>query len=393
MGNSCHIAGSDKPNSRSRHNKASVEWLPMSAREYDVVFVGGGLSALLLLKELRDALPERVAVIDPSPPQEEPPVHWSYWSRGQTFYDHFAIGTWWQARVADVPPESTAPFTMRLVRSTDVFAHIAELLEDAPIEWLRTQARSISRLGDEQYEIATGDGPIRARWVFDSAPDVPPTFPTSRQPRAVLSGTGIHVISDQEVFDEATVTLFDPLDERSFAYQLPLGRAEVLLESASFDAVAQETDETPLLRYLRARHPETRFTVDHVESGSIPLGFSPSETTGPRHILLGTKRGLVKPSAGYGIVRIAEESEHLAGLWRENRPLPPTWRANWRWRLLDKGFLQLAAQDPRLPLALLHRVMRAVPLAGSLGFIDEELPLRQLAAVFRSALPVVLGRR
>ena len=101
----------------------------MSAREYDVVFVGGGLSALLLLKELRDALPERVAVIDPSPPQEEPPVHWSYWSRGQTFYDRFAIGAWWQARVADMPPESIAPFTMRLVRSTDVFAHMVELLE------------------------------------------------------------------------------------------------------------------------------------------------------------------------------------------------------------------------------------------------------------------------
>ena len=123
-----------------------------------MVFVGGGLSALMLLKELRDALPERVAVIDPSPPQEEPPVHWSYWSRGQTFYDRFAIGAWWQARVADMPPESIAPFTMRLVRSTDVFAHMVELLEDAPIEWLCTQARSISRLGDDLYEIATGDG-------------------------------------------------------------------------------------------------------------------------------------------------------------------------------------------------------------------------------------------
>jgi hypothetical protein len=46
-----------------------------------------------------------------------------------------------------------------------------------------------------------------------------------------------------------------------------------------------------------------------------------------------------------------------------------------------------------LPLALVHRVMRAVPLAQSLRFIDEELPLRQLAAIFRSALPVVLGKR
>jgi hypothetical protein len=35
--------------------------------------------------------------------------------------------------------------------------------------------------------------------------------------------------------------------------------------------------------------------------------------------------------------------------------------------------------------------MHAVPLVQSLRFIDEELSSRQLAAVFRAALPAVLG--
>lgn len=129
-----------------------------------------------------------------------------------------------------------------------------------------------------------------------------------------------------------------------------------------------------------------------MEHGAIPLGFAPPRSTGPRHILLGAKRGLIKPSAGYGIVRIARESEYLARLWRENRRIPPSWRSQWQWRILDKGFLQLAAQDPRLPLALLHRVMGTIPLAQSLRFIDEELPLWKLRPLLRSASPVVLGR-
>ena len=54
--------------------------------------------------------------------------------------------------------------------------------------------------------------------------------------------------------------------------------------------------------------------------------------------------------------------------------------------------MRLAAQDPRLPLALLSRVMRAIPLAQSLGFIDEQLSLRQLAPLLRSAAPVVLRK-
>lgn len=364
----------------------------MATREYDVVFVGGGLAAVLLLNELRTALPERVAVIEPCPPLERPLVYWSYWSREPTLYDRFAIGGWQQARVAEMPPESIAPFTLRLVRSSDVFAHIAALLSSVHIEWVPTKARSIARRGDELYEVVTDAGTIRARWVFDSALEVAPTFPSPRQPRGVVSGVGIRVTADRPVFDASTATLFDPLDERYFAYLLPLSPVEALLTSASFSAVAQRADQTPLLEYLRARHPKVSFNVNYAEYGSVPLGFAPSGTTGPRHILIGAKRGLVKPSAGYGIVRIAQESEYLARLWREHLPLPPSWRATWWSRLLDKGFLQLAAQDPRRPLMLVNRAMHAVPLAQSLRFMDEELPLRQLASVFLSTLPVVLRR-
>lgn len=360
-----------------------------------MVFVGGGLSALLLLNGLRKTLPGRVAVVDPAPLPERPLVHWSYWSRGRTPYDRFAIGAWRWARVGESTPEPIAPFTLRLVRSTDVFAHVAARLEFAPIEWIHTEARSVVRRDDELYEVVTDVGVVHARWVFDSVCDIAPAFPSPRRLRAVQSGTGIRAVADRPVFDPATVTLFDPLDERSFAYVLPLTPVEALVESASFGpgaSPALETGPEPLLRYLRRRHPRTDFRADHVEFGSIPLGFAPSRTAGPRHVLIGTKRGLVKPSAGYGVVRIARESERLARLWREGGSLPPSWRSDWRWRLLDTGFLELAAQDPRRPLALLRNVMHSVPLVQSLRFIDEDLPPRQLASVFLAALPTVLRK-
>jgi lycopene beta-cyclase len=263
------------------------------------------------------------------------------------------------------------------------------LLGPVPIERLWTRARSIVRLADELDEIVTDSGTVHARWVFDTAVGVTPIFPSPDQPRAVLSGTGIRVEADRPAFDATTAVLFDPLDERSFAYLLPLTPAEALLESASFGSSAQEEDQSPLLRYLRTRHPEVRFTVAHAEWGSIPLGFAPSQTTGPRHILIGAKRGLVKSSAGYGVVRIAKKIEHLGRLWRQHRPLPPSRQASPWWRQLDKGFLQLAAQDPRLPLALMGRTLHAVPLAQSLRFLDEGLSPQQLAPLLRSALPIV----
>ena len=365
----------------------------MAVPEYDLVFVGGGLSALLLLHEIGPALPDRVAVVDPLQPQDRPAVHWSYWSSGETPYDRFAAGIWRRARVADGPPEDIAPFTLRLVRSTDVFAHLDRLLASPHIEWLQTRARSITSLADGHYEIVTNAATLRATWVFDSATDVPPTFPPRQGPRAVQSGTGVRVEADRAVFDPAIATIFDPLDESSFAYLLPLSPTEALLESATFGPVGMKEDQAPLLRYLRTSHPGAGFTVSHAESGSIPLGFAPRRTAGPRHVLLGTKRGLIKPSAGYGIVRIAAESKRLASLWRDDLPLPPSRQSAWWWRFLDTGFLQLATHDPRLPLALLQRVMGAIPLAQSLRFIDEDLPPRQLLPLIRTALPIILGRK
>jgi lycopene beta-cyclase len=364
----------------------------VAVRDYEAIFVGGGLAAMLLVRELGPALPGRIAVVDPCPPPEKPTVHWSYWSHGPTLYDRFAVGSWQKARVAQAPAESIAPYTLRLVRSTDVFDHIAEESRTVAIEWLRTSARSIERREDGSYEVITDAGAVRAGWVFDSVPDIEPACPSPHRLRAVLSGTGASVTAGRPVFDAAVATLFDPLDERSFAYLLPLSPDEALLESATFDSAIQKEDETPLLRYLQFRYPGATFTVTHAEHGHIPLGFGPSQTTGPRHVLLGTKRGLVKPSAGYGVVRMAEESKRLAKLWKQGRPLPPSQRSSLRWRLLDVGFLQLAAHDPRRPLALLRNVMHTVPLVQSLRFIDEDLLPRQLAAVFRSALPAVLGK-
>src|SRR5215207_10607392 len=148
-----------------------------------MVFVGGGLAAALLLKELRVELPERVAVIEPYPLSERPLVHWSFWSHEQTLYDRFAIGAWRQARVANAPSESIAPYTLRLVRSTDVFAHLDALLRPVPVEWLHTKARSIERRGDGLYEIVTDVGTLQACWVFDSVREVAPTFPSPHQPQ------------------------------------------------------------------------------------------------------------------------------------------------------------------------------------------------------------------
>src|ERR687890_2102695 len=119
---------------------------------------------MLLVRELGSALPGRIAIVDPCPPPEKPTVHWSYWSNGPTLYDRFAVGSWQKARVAQMPAESVAPYTLRLVRSTDVFAQIAEELSTVSLEWLHTPVRSVERQEDGTYGVITDAGAVRAGW-------------------------------------------------------------------------------------------------------------------------------------------------------------------------------------------------------------------------------------
>ncbi len=104
-------------------------------------------------------------------------------------------------------------------------------------------------------KVATDDGALRVRWVFDSAWDVEPSFPIPDRPRGVINGLGIRVTASRPVFDAAAVTLFDPIDERFFAYLLPLSQTKALVESTLFDSVARDVGQRPLLRYLEARYP------------------------------------------------------------------------------------------------------------------------------------------
>jgi hypothetical protein len=69
----------------------------MAVREYDAVFVGGGLAASLLLQELKTALPDRVAVVDPYLPAGAPARPLELLELRTAPYDRFAIGVWRQA--------------------------------------------------------------------------------------------------------------------------------------------------------------------------------------------------------------------------------------------------------------------------------------------------------
>jgi hypothetical protein len=248
----------------------------MAVRGYDLVFVGGDLAALPLLRELGPALPDRVAVVDPCLPHEHPTVHGSYWSCKETPYDRFAFGVWRKARVAGKPPEPIAPFALRLVRSADVLAHLDRIPGSPPSGGFRQEhARSPAWPTG-----ATRSSRTRERCGRNGCSTVSPTFPyVSFSTTAARPGKRHgHPRRGRRAGLRSE-------------YRHPLRSAG--LEFLCLPASAEPHGGAARIRLFRTRRnergsdiptwvppdapPGAGFTVSYAESGCIPLGFAPHE--------------------------------------------------------------------------------------------------------------------
>ena len=186
----------------------------------------------------------------------------------------------------------------------------------------------------------------------------------------------------------------DPPDGQSFAYLRPLGRAEALLESASFDTVARKTGETPLLRVsssaasgdpvYRGPHGEWLHTarvlaLRDYRTPAHPPGHEARPRQAQRR-LRHSPHSRGERASGRPLARKSASAANLA-----SQPAV----AAARQRVSTAG--RPGSTSAAGVAAPCHA--RRSSRRGDLGFIDEELPPRQLAAVFRSALPVVLRKK
>lgn len=362
----------------------------MMDENFDIIFAGGGLSALLLLRALEPVAPNlRIAVIDPIKPSKKPLIHWSYWSDEPTYFDQFAIGKWHKAFVKGRGVEPLDPYTLRLVRSNVVLSQLEKDVSHLPTAWIKQRVTNISVAG-EGYSVKCGDVTYHSKWVFDSIPRLEPQFPNPDQPFAFVSGTSIRVKSSKHLFDPEVASIFEPLNVHTLIYTLPINTREALVESARFSKVSARDTYKPLLNHLCKKWPDVSFKVLHSEYGKVPLGFAPAETLGSRHILLGTKRGSVKPSAGFGIMRILHDSERLSADFIAGRPLEPTSNSGYPWKVMDATFLKLLEHKPAASWRLLTKSMQKLPIRKSFAMLDETIPNLQAHALMLLLLPVVL---
>jgi lycopene beta-cyclase len=215
---------------------------------------------------------------------------------------------------------------------------------------LGSEVRSVEcHNGRLAIELAVGS--LGTDLAFDSRPAAVRETSSGSGPRLRQSFVGRVVSTTGAAFDPATVTLMDFGEEEdiSFTYVLPFTSDRALVESTVFAPrpLPAASHRSRIGTYLRERGISS-YTVASEESGDLPLATNRfSDRLCDRHHVIGAAGGALRPSSGYGLVRIMRRSEEIAEALLRGRPVPRS-REPARRRLLDEVFLETVASSPDL---------------------------------------------
>lgn len=367
--------------------------------EFDYIIAGAGCAGLSLAYRL-SASPvfdgKTLLIIDRHDKNTNDRT-WCFWEKGIGPYEALVYRQWDTLDFYGQEVHQAlqiAPYRYKMIRGVDFYRFNREQLQNHPrITWIKGEIHDITDLTDGAQVTVQGTS-YKGQWIFSSLPYVSPR----RYPYHYLLQhfMGWVIETDRPAFDPQKAVLMDfripQQGDTRFCYVLPLNDRSALVEYTLFspEVLADHAYETVLKAYLKDLAGINHYRILEKEFGVIPMTNMPFPTqTGQHMVHIGTAGGNTKASTGYTFVRIQRQVEKIVRqLENTGRPVPLTQPSNWRYRWMDRIFLNVLAKhrypaDRIFTLFFQHNHPVSV-----LDFLDEQAhPMQDLRII--SSLPLL----
>lgn len=328
-------------------------------KKYDYILAGGGCAGLSLVYHLLDSSlkDSNILILEPTL-GEVPNKTWCYWNTAALpIHPEAARFSWNSFYLQQGKQQHQHGFenlSYYHLNSHDFYAHVLEKIKNFPnVHFLKEEVNTIRCIENEVYVETKTSGTYSSSYVFDSRNLV------SNETQNILNQVfiGLRIKSQTSVFDPNSLGLMDFDTPTSsgfdFIYTLPFSSQEALIEYTAYtsEARGEEALLGSLTNFLKQKYGALEYEITFKESGQIPMTTRVQpQTSGPRHVPIGTAAGWTKPSTGYTFAQIQENCHQLVTRLEQGATQDLRFPRKSRFVFYDNILLSIAHHWPkRLP--------------------------------------------
>ena len=370
-------------------------------KSYNYIIQGAGASGLWLAYWMHKEglLDDKTLLIVECDKSKHNDRTWCFWGDALTQDLGFVDFSWSQVQVFG-ESQRIDPYTYYHCRSEAFYTFVKNAIgSSGHIDWCFGRLAATRQIGsqvsvDIQIDKNTGfeNLNVAAEWLFGSGGASVKTSEIALWQS--FAGWRVKSNTGESIFDSDACTLMDfGIEQRGktqFLYVLPFSGQEALIEVTQFDKEILGLEEGQRLLQEICEMRGWDVSIIEVECNAIPMSsvFDASEcfhAADKRIVPLGVVAGALKPTTGYGFLRMMQHGKSIASALKCNELIPTLYRKR-RFRFYDDLLLRILQKHPNRGKQIFDQLFQHQSASNVLRFLNEKTNILQEIMIF-SRLP------
>lgn len=353
-------------------------------KQVDLAILGGGCAGLSLARELaKHDVKQSVVIIEPRTTYQDD-RSWCFWAPVHHALTDWVSCTWPQWSFGQHNQlkqfKSHVDFLYQYIRSGDFYQKSQLAIQDcSAINLALGQTVQEVDLEPAGWRVATNSTTFMAQHVIDTRP---PPSSLVQQSTLIQSFLGVEILFDQPTdIDVTQVELMTDMrlldGEFCFTYLLPLSAQQLLVEVTVFASTRPTQADLQIeLDKLLHKRGWAHAHIVRTEYGNLPMGLPNEEpSASPQPMRAGMAGGALRPSSGYGFLRIQRWAELCAKQYVDNGTLLPQTVSGFLMQQMDQVFLQALQKDSALAPVLFNNLLSQTKPDRFIRFMNDQASL------------------
>ena len=291
-------------------------------KQYDYIFTGSGLSALMTVYKMilsQKFQTKSILLLDKNAKQTNDRT-WCFWEQKETLWENSISKKWNSVLFANADFKRNLelhPFQYNKIQGLDFYNQLLELIVNQKnIDFVQEKVLAIEE-SESIVLVKTESQSYSCSQVFNSIYNPSLVTNQSKYPLLQQHFVGWFIKTEKPIFNPEQATFMDfsvaQKGNTRFMYVLPTSETEALLEYTLFskDLLSKEEYETKIENYIQKLGIQN-YKIVEKEFGNIPMTCYPFWKHNTQNVInIGTAGGWTKASTGFTFKNSDQKSTEL----------------------------------------------------------------------------------